>query len=462
MEKKEVLERLAQNAAHYYAIGDRLWDKPEIRFAEHNSAKLLANAAEAEGFQTTWGLAGMATAFRSVWGSGKPVIGILAEYDALPGLSQQAGVARKVPQTEGGNGHGCGHNLLGTGALIGAVGIKTYLEENKLPGTVVFLGCPAEEGGGGKTFMAREGCFDDLDFALTWHPGTSNGVPPGSFLANCMIRYSFTGKSAHAAAAPEQGRSALDALELMNVGIQFLREHIPSSARIHYAITDSGGISPNIVQDRAAGLYQIRAPHTPTVIEISKRLERIAAGAAMMTDTEVKSEFLKATSNTVPNVTLDRIMYRNMELIPRPGNDSADQALAEAILAAVLPEGKRPEKPLDEGLMPYTPSDTPIPASTDVGDVSWVCPVSQIGTATWPVGTAAHTWQAVACGKSDFAHRATLYAGQVIAASAIDIYNDPEALQKAWQELRRRTNNQPYECPIPKDIDPNYVKEQMK
>ena len=461
MDKKAMVQYLADRADEFYRVGDALWDNPEIRFTEEKSSRILADAIEREGFTTVWGLAGISTAFRSSWGSGSPVIGILAEFDALPGLSQAAGVAEKQALKEGGNGHGCGHNLLGTGALIAAVGVKAYLQQNNLAGTVVFLGCPAEEGGGGKTFMAREGCFDDLDFAMTWHPGCANGVPPGSFLANCMVRYSFTGKASHAAASPELGRSALDALELMNTGIQYLREHIPSTARVHYAITDTGGISPNIVQAHAAGLYQVRAPFTPTVIEIYERLNRIAQGAAMMTDTEVKIEFLKATSNTVPNTELDWVMYRNLLEIAAPGNNSSDQALAEAIVRTQLPEAKRPAQPLDASVAEYHPSDASIPASTDVGDVSWVCPVSQIGTATWPAGTAAHSWQAVACGKSDFAHKATLYAGQVIAASAIDVYSDPETLAKAWAELRRRTNNEPYKCPIPKEIDPNYVKEQM-
>lgn len=307
MDKQEMLQWLSGHAEEFYRIGDALWDTPEVRFTEQRSSHLLAEALEQEGFQTEWNLAGMETAFRCTWGSGKPVIGFLAEFDALPDLSQEAGIAEKKPVEPGGNGHGCGHNLLGAGSLAGALGMKKYLEANGLPGTVAFLGCPAEEGGGGKTFMARAGCFHDLDFALTWHPGCGNAVPPGIFLANCMVRYSFTGVTSHAAGSPEQGRSALDALELLNIGIQFLREHIPSTARLHYAIVDTGGISPNIVQGHASGLYQIRAPHTPMVIEIYERLNRIAQGAALMTDTELKIEFLRATSNTVPNVVLDKI-----------------------------------------------------------------------------------------------------------------------------------------------------------
>lgn len=461
MDKKAVVDFLTAHAEEYYQVSDRIWDQPEVCYTEHESAAILAQALEKEGFQTEWGLAGIETAFRCTWGKGKPRIGILAEFDALSHMSQIAGTAQKQPLQEGGNGHGCGHNLLGGGSLIGALGLQQYLKENHREGTVVFLGCPAEEGGAGKTFMAREGCFDDLDLALTWHPGAMNAVPAGIFLANCVIRYTFSGRSSHAAAAPEMGRSALDALELMNIGIQFLREHIPSDARIHYAITDTGGSAPNVVQAKASGLYQIRAPRTPMVIDIHERLNRIAKGAAMMTDTEVKIEFLKATSSTLPNTVLDEVMAANLKEIPCPKNDGKDQVFAQEILNTLLPKDKRPQKPLSETVLPYMPSEKLIPASTDVGDASWVCPVSQIGTATWPIGTAPHTWQAVACGKSDFAHKAMLYAGQVIAASAVDVCENPQILEDAWKEFKQRTENQPYHCPIPKEITPDFVKEHL-
>lgn len=455
MDKKEILRQLEEQAPRYYHLSDLIWDAAEVRFTEHRSSRILAQALEEEGFTTQWGLAGIETAFRCTWGRGKPVIGFLGEYDALPNMSQQAGIAQKNPLSCSGNGHGCGHNLLGTGSLIGAVGAKRYLEANGLSGTVVFLGCPAEEGGSGKTFMAREGCFSDLDCALTWHPGYFNAAFSGIFLANSLVRYNFAGRSSHAAAAPELGRSALDALELLNIGIQFLREHIPSSARIHYAVTDTGGDAPNVVQATASGLYMIRAPYAPTVADIAARLDKIAQGAALMTETQVTSEFIKAVSNTMPNNVLEQVMYKNLTEISHPVNGGPDQQLAEDIMRSQLPEGKRPDQALDESVMEYTPSDASIPGSTDVGDVSWICPVAQIGTATWPVGTAPHSWQAVACGKSNFAHRGTLYAGQVIAGSAIDLINDAGILSQAWEEFHRRTNGQPYQCPIPKDIRPN-------
>ena len=410
---------------------------------------------EKEGFSVTVGLAGLKTAFSATWGSGKPVIGFLGEYDALPGLSQKAGVAEKSPIEENGNGHGCGHNLLGVGALMGAVGYKHFLESEGKSGTVIYFGCPAEEGGSGKTFMAREGCFNQLDAALSWHPADINMMPPGPVLANDSIRYSFLGKASHAAAAPEAGRSALDALELMNIGVQFLREHMPSSARIHYAITDTGGISPNIVQSHASALYQIRAPYAPELASLYERVNNIAKGAALMTDTQVEIKFLKGTSNTLLIPALDELMYRNMCEIPNPVSGAKDMDFAFEIVKTQKDPATIGDSAFDIKPKPWNKAgNIPLPGSSDVGDVSWVCPVTQCGTSTWPKGTAAHSWQAVACGKSDFAHRGMLYAGEIIAATAVDIYQNPEVIETAWKQLREKTGGLPYNCPIPKEITP--------
>ena len=410
---------------------------------------------EKEGFSVTVGLAGLKTAFSATWGSGKPVIGFLGEYDALPGLSQKAGVAEKTPIEENGNGHGCGHNLLGVGALMGAVGYKHYLESEGKSGTVIYFGCPAEEGGSGKTFMAREGCFNQLDAALSWHPADINMMPPGPVLANDSIRYSFLGKASHAAAAPEAGRSALDALELMNIGVQFLREHMPSSARIHYAITDTGGISPNIVQSHASALYQIRAPYAPELASLYERVNNIAKGAALMTDTQVEIKFLKGTSNTLLIPALDELMYRNMCEIPNPVSRAKDMDFAFEIVKTQKDPATIGDSAFDIKPKPWNKAgNIPLPGSSDVGAVSWVCPVTQCGTSTWPKGTAAHSWQAVACGKSDFAHRGMLYAGEIIAATAVDIYQNPEVIETAWKQLREKTGGLPYNCPIPKEITP--------
>ena len=455
MDKQGVIKYLEEIASDFYALSDKIWGNAEIRFKEKESVKDYVSFLEKEGFSVTVGLAGLKTAFSATWGSGKPVIGFLGEYDALPGLSQKAGVAEKSPIEENGNGHGCGHNLLGVGALMGAVGYKHFLESEGKSGTVIYFGCPAEEGGSGKTFMAREGCFNQLDAALSWHPADINMMPPGPVLANDSIRYSFQGKASHAAAAPEAGRSALDALELMNIGVQFLREHMPSSARIHYAITDTGGISPNIVQSHASALYQIRAPYAPELASLYERVNNIAKGAALMTDTQVEIKFLKGTSNTLLIPALDELMYRNMCEIPNPVSRAKDMDFAFEIVKTQKDPATIGDSAFDIKPKPWNKAgNIPLPGSSDVGDVSWVCPVTQCGTSTWPKGTAAHSWQAVACGKSDFAHRGMLYAGEIIAATAVDIYQNPEVIETAWKQLREKTGGLPYNCPIPKEITP--------
>ena len=455
MDKQGVIKYLEERASDFYALSDKIWGNAEIRFKEKESVKDYVSFLEKEGFSVTVGLAGLKTAFSATWGSGKPVIGFLGEYDALPGLSQKAGVAEKSPIEENGNGHGCGHNLLGVGALMGAVGYKHFLESEGKSGTVIYFGCPAEEGGSGKTFMAREGCFNQLDAALSWHPADINMMPPGPVLANDSIRYSFLGKASHAAAAPEAGRSALDALELMNIGVQFLREHMPSSARIHYAITDTGGISPNIVQSHASALYQIRAPYAPELASLYERVNNIAKGAALMTDTQVEIKFLKGTSNTLLIPALDELMYRNMCEIPNPVSGAKDMDFAFEIVKTQKDPATIGDSAFDIKPKPWNKAgNIPLPGSSDVGDVSWVCPVTQCGTSTWPKGTAAHSWQAVACGKSDFAQRGMLYAGEIIAATAVDIYQNPEVIETAWKQLREKTGGLPYNCPIPKEITP--------
>ena len=455
MDKQGVIKYLEERASDFYALSDKIWGNAEIRFKEKESVKDYVSFLEKEGFSVTVGLAGLKTAFSATWGSGKPVIGFLGEYDALPGLSQKAGVAEKSPIEENGNGHGCGHNLLGVGALMGAVGYNHFLESEGKSGTVIYFGCPAEEGGSGKTFMAREGCFNQLDAALSWHPADINMMPPGPVLVNDSIRYSFLGKASHAAAAPEAGRSALDALELMNIGVQFLREHMPSSARIHYAITDTGGISPNIVQSHASALYQIRAPYAPELASLYERVNNIAKGAALMTDTQVEIKFLKGTSNTLLIPALDELMYRNMCEIPNPVSEAKDMDFAFEIVKTQKDPATIGDSAFDIKPKPWNKAgNIPLPGSSDVGDVSWVCPVTQCGTSTWPKGTAAHSWQAVACGKSDFAHRGMLYAGEIIAATAVDIYQNPEVIETAWKQLREKTGGLPYNCPIPKEITP--------
>ena len=477
MDKHALYQYIDGKAADFCRVSDTVWDAAETAFEEKISAEALCQALEQEGFAVERGVAGIETAFLGRFGSGKPVIGFLGEFDALSGLSQKAGVCRPEPITPGENGHGCGHNRLGVASLAAAAAVKQYLEQTGAPGTVIYFGTPGEEGGSGKAFMAREGVFDELDLALTWHPGFHNSVSSGSSLANYQVRYVFSGVSAHAAGNPHQGRSALDAVELMNIGVQFLREHIIQEARIHYAITNTGGFSPNVVQAHAEVLYLIRAPKTPQVEEIYQRVNKIAQGAALMTETELTIDFVKACSNVIPNNALERVLYQNMRELPPPQYTDEEMAFIRAIAETCKPdldalrrkmrgapedeiaavEGQL-QKPIYDFVLPYAPDASSMSGSTDVGDVSWVCPTAQIYTATWAAGTPGHSWQIVAQGKSAQAHKGMLYAGKVMAGAAVDLLQNPDLVQKAKDEHARRMGGAKYVCPIPAGVKPRKMR----
>jgi len=451
-------------------LSDAIWEIPELGFQEFQSAKLQCQLLRELDFSVTENLGNIPTAFSGRFGSGKPVVGILGEFDALAGLSQKAGEDRQEPVVPDGPGHGCGHNLLGVGSIAASYAIKEYLKETGKSGTVIYYGCPAEEGGSGKAFMARDGVFDELDFAFGWHPGTQNRVGHNSSNANYAVRYRFKGKSAHAAGAPHMGRSALDAVELMNVGVQFLREHVPSNVRIHYAITNSGGDAPNVVQANAEVFYMIRAPKISLVDQVYKRVNKIAQGAATMTETEVEIVFEKACSDLLIHQQLNDVLQANMEATPlydltqeeldfaqkmrnatgatrNPGEALAKQFSPE-IAAWIL---QQPQVPMSHYVVPRIYHVGCDMASGDIGDVSYVCPTAEIYTATWAAGTNAHTWQATAQGKSSLAHKAMLFAGKVMAGAAIDLLNDPEKLAKAKTEHEELMEHKPFVSPIPKD-----------
>lgn len=477
MTKKEALSVIDQKREKICAVSDAVWESPETLYTEYVSAEILCRFLEEEGFEVKKGLAGIPTAFSGSFGHGKPVIGFLGEFDALDGLSQKAGITRKEAIVPNGKGHGCGHNLLGAGCLAAVLAVKEYLTGNKLEGTVVFFGCPAEEGGSGKSFMARDGVFDEVDFALAWHPGTFNYVHVGGSLANTQALYQFHGISSHAAIAPEIGRSALDAVELMNTGVQYLREHIIDQARIHYALTDAGGRLPGVVQPYSEVLYLIRAPRNEQVREISERVDAIAEGAAKMTGTTVEKRFVKACSSIVDNTVLEEALQDNLETIPRDAYTEEETAFAEEIFRTnreqrldveeylgKYDKGRREmiqnllepflTAPVNDFVLPLQDRESCLMASSDVGDVCWICPCAHINTVTWPAGTQAHTWQAVAMGKSSFAKKGMLYAGKVMAGAAIDMLNDPARLEKAKEEFKRRIGPEGYIPPIPKDIKP--------
>ncbi|KQL43618.1 amidohydrolase [Brevibacillus choshinensis] len=463
--RHRISEIIEQKRDVFILASDKIWDYAETRHEEYKSAEYLCNTLEAEGFQVEKRAGDIETAFIGSYGSGKPVVAILGEFDALFGLSQKSGSLQKEPIMQDGNGHGCGHNLLGTGALAAAVGLRYYMEENNIPGTVRYYGCPAEEGGGGKGFMARKGLFDDVDFALTWHPADMNMVMSMSFLATNQVYFRFKGKSSHAAASPHLGRSAMDAVELMNVGANYLREHIIQDARLHYAITNTGGFSPNVVQPEAEVLYKIRAPKTPQVEEIYQRVCDIARGAALMTETELEIEFDAGSSNVIPNTTLEEVMHDNFTKLGIPTYDEQEMKFAQNIRTTLteaekshifLPQLK--DKVLADFLASYVPNAGQLYGSSDVGDVSWITPTAQCFVSTSAVGTSPHSWQMVTQGKASIAHKGMLHAGKVIAATAFEIMQNPDLIEKAKTELREILGDSQYVCPIPSYVKPSPIK----
>ncbi len=459
-------EQVDAKSPAFTGVADRIWEHAELRFDEHKSIEEQIAALEAEGFRITRNLGGIPTAFMAEAGEGGPVVGFLGEFDALAGLSQKAGVAEPEPVTPGATGHGCGHNLLGAGAMLAAVSARDMLAKNGLPGTVRYYGCPGEEGGSGKTFMAREGVFNDLDAAVSWHPGVVSAVNSSRSLANFQVYFRFKGRASHAAGSPWLGRSALDAVELMNVGVNFLREHMPLDCRVHYAITNSGGNSPNVVQADAEVLYLIRGPRVKEAQALLERVKACAEGAAIMTSTKMEMEIDKACSDTIPNTALEMRMFENLSNIGAPDFDEADLAfardirrslseedIADSINSAGAPE-EVGEQPLHQGVLHFDGNSRPGNGSTDVGDVSQIVPTVQCWGPTWAVGTPFHTWQAVAQGKSPSAHKGMIQAAKGMAATALDIYQDADLLARAKAELKQRTGGKPYSCPIPTDVLP--------
>ena len=459
-------------------LSDYLWANPETAYAEVKGAAELCRILESHGFEVKRGVANIPTAFTASFGSGKPHFGVLAEYDALSGMSQQAGMTEPMSIPGLDEGHGCGHNNIAAGCVGAALGIKAYLEAHPEKGSVVVYGCPGEEGGSGKTFMAREGVFDGCDFALTWHPSSFNAYLSGGSLANYQIQYRFYGQAAHAASAPELGRSALDAVELMNTGVQYLREHMPEKCRIHYAITNAGGFSPNVVQERADVLYLIRSPKSADLEPLYQRVNDIARGAAMMTGTRVEIDFIKACCEQLKSESLEKVLYRNMEQLPLPQYTEEEYALAKAIQATFDPPKnileiavKRcgeeyrqeladllaPNSGINDFLLPNYTSDAVSPWSTDVGDVTWICPTVQLACCTLAAGTTNHSWQEVAMHNTSIAHKGTMFAAQTLTGSAIDLYESKELQEEVIAEHKKRLGGATYKCPIPADVKPRAI-----
>ncbi len=449
----------------YEALSDRIWGMPEIAYTEYRSAAEHRAMLEQEGFAVTGNVAGIPTALIGEAGEGGPVIAILGEYDALPGLSQVAGIAEPKELEPGGHGHGCGHNMLGSAALLAATAVKNYLKSAGVSGRVRYYGCPAEEGGAAKAFMVRAGCFSDVDIAITWHPSAINRVDDAMSLAGVRVDYTFKGRAAHAAAAPHLGRSALDAVELMNVGVNYMREHMPSDARIHYALIDAGGIAPNVVQAKAKVRYSIRARDLPGMKVLVERVGKIADGAALMTETKVDVRVISGVSNLLGNTPLEQAMQHQLDRLGPPPFDAADRKYAAEIQATLSPEDlasayARAGVPIKQGtalcdfIVPYGTRGAPMMGSTDVGDVSWVVPTVQARVATHAIGTPGHSWQITAQGKSGQAKKGMVNAAKVMAGVAVDALGDPALIARAKADLAARTEASPYDCPLPPDAKP--------
>ncbi len=449
----------------FLELSDRIWGMPEIAYTEYRSVAEHRQMLEQQGFAITDNVAGIPTAVIGQAGTEGPVIAFLGEYDALPGLSQEAGIAEARPLPGNGQGHGCGHNMLGSAALLAATAMKDYLAENKLPGIVRYYGCPAEEGGAAKAFMVRDGLFDDVDVAISWHPASMTRVDDARSLANTRIDFTFTGRASHAAAAPHLGRSALDAMELMAVGVNYLREHVPSDSRIHYAILEAGGIAPNVVQARTKVRYAVRSRDVHGMRALNERVIKVARGAAMMTETEVEVKVISAVSNLLGNPVLEEAMFANMQRLGPVEFSETDRDYARQIQATLSAEDiendyravgipLRDNTPLCDFIVPLEAKGEPMVGSTDVGDVSWAVPTVQARVATHAIGSPGHSWQITAQGKADAAHKGLIYAAKVMAATAADLYAKPELIAEAKEAHRVNLGNKPYESPIPEDVAP--------
>ena len=419
---------------HYGSMARQIWEWAEVGYQEEQSSELLKSELEAAGFSIESGVADMPTAFVASYGSGGPIIGILAEYDALPGISQDA-VPERSPIIEGGAGHACGHHLFGAGSVAAAIAVKEWLDESGHEGTIRLYGTPAEEGGAGKVYMVREGLFDDVDVALHWHPGSVNSAQAGRSLANKSAKFRFRGYSAHAAGAPERGRSSLDGVEAMNHMVNLMREHVPQETRIHYVITH-GGFAPNVVPDFAEVYYYVRHPYAPTVLELFERVVNAAEGAALGTGTELEYEVIHGLYDLVPNVALGQVMDANLRKVGGVEYTEAERAFARQIQATF--EGG-PSRPLgSEGEIEEFGVEGVGGGSTDVGDISWVVPTAGLSTATWVPGTSAHSWQAVAAGGTEIGTKGMMVAAKTLALTTIELFQSPDVIAAAWEELTER------------------------
>ncbi len=466
--KNDAWDWISDNEKMIIEASDKIWNLAELGLLEVKSVEYLAKILAKYEFDIEMGVAGMPTAFVATYGKGSPTIGFMGEYDALPGLSQKP-VPYKDPIKDGAPGHGCGHNIHGVTGVMSAIATKVTMQKHGLHGTVKFFGTPAEETYSGKVFMVRTGCFDGVDAVLSHHPGHFNVAGLGSSLAMNSAKFHFYGKTAHAAATPYVARSALDAIELMNIGVNFMREHVVQEARIHYVI-ESGGLQPNVVPDYARSWYYIRAPEREQVDHIYNWVVKIAEGAALMTQTKLKVEFIEGLSNELPSKGLSELVISNMREVGAPEYTDEEMMFAKEIAKTVTKEAKseqlraskRPgweqlvedevyidreiHDPWDEGIV--------FPGSTDTGDVSWIAPTMEFGTASATLEAAGHDWQWTACCGMSIGHKALMFATKVMAGSAVDLIMKPDLLKKIKHEHAEMMKGRRYICPIPESVKP--------
>lgn len=446
-EREDLLRKMDAQAQHYGDLSRKIWEFAEVGYKEKQSSDLLKAELRTAGFQVQENVADIPTAFVATYGSGKPVIGILGEYDALPGLSQ-VDEAEKKARIAGAPGHGCGHNLFGVASAFAAITVKQQLIEKKLGGTIRFYGTPAEEGGAGKVFMSRVGVFNDCDIVLAWHPGDRNGTGMQSSLANINAKFRFYGQAAHAAAAPEKGRSALDAVMLMAHAVDMLREHVPQTTRIHYIIT-GGGSAPNIVPDFAEIYVYARHPNMPILDGIWARIVKCAEAGALATETQMKYEIVGSVYNLLPNEPLTKLLDQNLRVVGGFKYSSDEQSFAEKLrqtfpLEGTLPLGSQ------EAIQPLrNDDDAGGGGSTDVGDVSWIVPTAQFTTATYVPGTPGHSWQSTACTGTSIGRKGMLAAAKTLTLSTLDLYRNPALIEAAKADFKQRRSGFEYRSRIP-------------
>ncbi len=430
--KDKMIENIGKKEMYYGGIAKQIWNFAEVGYQETKSSNLLQETLSKEGFKIEQGVAGIPTAFTATFGEGKPVIGILGEFDALPGLSQDSTADQK--SVGGIAGHACGHHLFGTASAAAAIAVKEYIKANNIKGTLRFYGTPAEEGGSGKVYMVREGLFNDVDVVIHWHPGASNSASFGTSLANKSGKFRFYGVSAHASASPEKGRSALDGVEAMDNMVNMLREHVPSDTRIHYVITN-GGKAPNVVPDFAEVYYYARSPRRTDVVDVWSRIEKAAKGAAIGTDTRVDWELTGGTYELLPNETLAKVMHSNLTKVGGLNYTAEEKAFAEKISKTLGAESVKYEDAT--GIKPLIGERSGSGGSTDVGDVSWTVPTVGLTTATWVPKTPAHSWQAVAAGGMSIGRKGMINAAKTLALTATDLFENPQLIINAKVEFEK-------------------------